>query len=236
MAKAFVQDVVPPRRSVRQIVVASGGTEKSPSMQHAPLEEGGGGVRSRGRSFSPPSFGRRRSSKGIWLIALSALVFLYLTFAIFFAGAKVTITPRQEATVINGSFVAKQNPVLSELPFETMTVFLEKTATVPATGEKYLEQKASGIITIYNDYNNAPLRLIKNTRFESPGGLIYRIANSVVVPPQEIVDGVKKPGMIDAEIYADTAGAEYDLASGLFTIPGLKDSPQFSRHSGAVNC
>ncbi|TSC73268.1 MAG: hypothetical protein G01um101448_832, partial [Parcubacteria group bacterium Gr01-1014_48] len=227
MQKNIIQDVVPPRRSIRQIVVP--GTQAArPSDTAMPQSSAGQINRNRRPMYTttPPS--QRTSHKGIWVVVFLAILFLYLTLAVFFAGAIIRVTPREQQTTINGSFIAKQNPAQFELPFETMTVSAENTMSVPATGEKYLEQKASGRITIYNDYGDSPLRLIKNTRFESPSGLVYRIANSIIVPPQEKVDGVSKPGMIDAEVYADTAGAEYNLESGLFTIPGLKDTPQYS--------
>ena len=230
MAKTIIQDVVPPRRSVRQIVVPGNppGRQSNNSVPTPPSQ--GGGNRGRRPLYNPPPSHGERSSpqKGMWVIAGVAVLFLYLTFAVFFAGATITVTPREETATVNGSFIAKQSPAELELPFETMAISAENTTAVPATGEKNLEQKASGIITIYNDFNAVPLRLIKNTRFESPNGLIYRIANSVDVPPQIKLNGTIKPGVIDAEIYADTAGAEYNIESGLFTIPGLKNTPQFS--------
>lgn len=229
MARTIIQDVVPPRRSIRQIVVPGTQAERPNGGSMPSPSPGGPPIRNRRPIYpSPQQTPQGASHKGIWVVALLAVLFLYLTFAVFFAGATIKVTPREQQVTLNGSFVAKQNPAPLELPFETMTVSAENTTSVPATGEKYVEQKASGIITVYNDYGNSPLRLIKNTRFESPSGHIYRIANSVIVPPQEKINGISKPGIIDAEIYADTAGAEYNLESGLFTIPGLKNTPQYS--------
>ncbi len=229
MAKPIIQDVVPPRRSIRQIVVP--GTEASRPINSTPIPPLSEPVSRPPRrpGFPPPQpLSRGHSGLGIWITAGAAIVLLYLTFAVFFAGATITVTPREQQTTINGSFVAKQNPLPLELPFETMSISAENVTPVPATGEKYVEQKASGVITIFNDYNDQPLRLVKNTRFESPNGLIYRIANTVTVPPQEKKDGTKKPGSVDASVYSDTAGAEFNIDSALFTIPGLKNTPQFS--------
>lgn len=235
MVKPIIQDVVPPRRSIRQIVVpgnqAGRDTMSSTSMPPPPISEFTPTKTRRLSGYSPPMSPpplRDHSRQGMWIVAGIALIFLYLAFAVFFAGATVLVTPREQNTTINGLFIAKQDPLPLELSFETMSISAENRTAVPATGEKYVEQKASGVITIFNDYNDQPLRLVKNTRFESPGGLIYRIANTVTVPPQKKTDGVSEPGSIDAEIYSDTAGAEFNIETALFTIPGLKDTPQFS--------
>jgi hypothetical protein len=77
---------------------------------------------------------------------------------------------------------------------------------------------------IYNNYSSASQRLIKNTRFETPEGLIYRIADSVTVPGKT----GSTPGSVEAVITADEAGDKYNVGLKDFTIPGFKGDPRYS--------
>ena len=73
-----------------------------------------------------------------------------------------------------------------------------------------------------------PLRLVTNTRFESADGKIFKIKDSAVVPGYTL-DGTKKiPGVTTAEVYADQPGEGYNKAPGKFSIPGFKDSPEYT--------
>lgn len=99
---------------------------------------------------------------------------------------------------------------------------------VEATGEERVDRKASGQIIIFNDFNTSSQRLIKNTRFETPEGLIYRVDKSIVVPGQTTnEDGEVIPGSIEVTVYADTSGDEYNIGLTDFTIPGFKGDPRF---------
>jgi len=98
---------------------------------------------------------------------------------------------------------------------------------VISTEEEYVEKKASGSIIIYNNYSSDPQKLIKNTRFEAPGGNIYRIQDSVTVPGQKTVNGKKTPGSLEVTVYADKVGDTYNAGLVDFTIPGFKGTPQY---------
>jgi hypothetical protein len=68
-------------------------------------------------------------------------------------------------------------------------------------------------------------RLIKNTRFRTPEGLVYRIQESVVVPGAALNEaGSLSPGTIQAEVFADEIGEEYNIPAGTsFDIPGFQE-------------
>ena len=73
-----------------------------------------------------------------------------------------------------------------------------------------------------------PQRLITRTRFQSPEGLIYRIAESAVVPGKTTKNGVDTPGSIEVTVFADEAGDKYNIKKTDFTIPGFKsDASRF---------
>ncbi len=89
------------------------------------------------------------------------------------------------------------------------------------TGREEVKSKASGMITVYNEYTTGKQRLIKNTRFETEDGRVYRVRESIMVPGKT----GSTPGTLDVRVYADEAGDSYNLESGNLTLPGLKSLP-----------
>ena len=126
-------------------------------------------------------------------------------------------------------FEAKKTPQADELAYEIMTLEATGERQVKAGGEEQVTAQAVGSIFIYNAEQKEPLRLVTNTRFQSAGGLIYKIKDSAVVPGYTIdKTGKKVPGVINAQVYADQVGEQYNSAPGKFTVPGFKDSPEFT--------
>ena len=121
------------------------------------------------------------------------------------------------------------------LPLELLKNETNSTQVFKATGKKYVEEKASGNITIYNAYSSEPQVLVATTRFQAPNGFIYRLAERVVVPGAEIKDGKIIPSSITAQIIADKAGAEYNSGPiSKLTIPGFAGSPKFDKFYGEI--
>ena len=95
---------------------------------------------------------------------------------------------------IDSRLRAYTNPITTGLSFEIMRLSAEESDLVTATGISSSGQKAGGKITVYNNYSNAPQKLIINTRFQTSDGKIYRIREPIVIPGM----GVK-----EATVYAD---------------------------------
>ncbi len=155
------------------------------------------------------------------VVIVSAVALSYL-----FAGATVTVYPKQDRVVVDTSFTTASGDAASSsgaMPFQRM--MLERTAqqTVVAQGEQQVEDRASGTLTIYNNYSDTPVRLIKNTRFQSAAGKIYRIRESVEVPGKK-ASGT--PGSVDVTVFAEAPGEEYNTGPGDFSIPGFVGAPQ----------
>lgn len=169
----------------------------------------------------------RASRFALWFVAIVIVIVLILAFSLLFSGAKLSITPKQNNTIVNAQFAAAINADVGELSYEIMTIEKTDSKKVPATRREEIEEKASGKIVIFNDFNSLSQRLIKNTRFETPEGLIYRINKSVVVPGQKTEGGETVPGSIEVTVYADEAGDKFNIGLTDFTIPGFKGSPRF---------
>src|SRR3989344_1000161 len=228
MPKQMSQDVVPPgRRSIRRIPLSFGrrlasqnGREESVDRKVIEKE-----------NYTEQIFKKRskkRGSKfGIWLVAAAAVLVLLVAGAFVFSGATVTIEPRQKNITVDIEAIAKNPALVGELVYETISVGGVKTVYLQATGESKVEKKASGTVIIYNNYSSSPQRLIKNTRFETPTGLIYRIEKSVVVPGTRLENGKIIPGSLETTIFADLPGPDSNIGLTYFTVPGFKGTPRY---------
>lgn len=167
---------------------------------------------------------------------IGGVVVLVVVFAFFtLGGAELKVTPKAMAlsltAELTGQNIAAQNndePSAADVRFAVTELVAEASRDVEATGEEEVVQKASGEITIYNEYTEEEQRLVKETRFESPNGRIYRIPESVLVPGLTRDDnGDVIPGQVTVEVFADEAGEEYNTGPVRYTVPGFEGLPQF---------
>lgn len=160
--------------------------------------------------------GSNRFPVGTALIALG-VVAVSAAVLYAFAGAKVSVTPVTNMATIQSDMTATQGQ--GDLPFQLITVDKTATASVPAESTITASDPATGKLTITNSQTSAQA-LIKNTRFQSANGLIFRIRDSVSIPAG---------GSITATVYADEAGDKYNIPATTFTVPGLKGSKAFDQ-------
>lgn len=140
------------------------------------------------------------------------------------AGAEIIIHPKVRELNINAEFTAYRDKKAGELSYEIMTLEATGERQVTASGQEEVATQAIGEIEIFKTTPGAE-RLIKNTRFATDAGLVYRIQESVVVPGAVSgSDGKSVPGSIRAQVFADDSGEQYNAAIGTkFTIPGFKE-------------
>ncbi|HEX5774422.1 MAG TPA: hypothetical protein VFY28_00450 [Candidatus Paceibacterota bacterium] len=217
-----LNDIIPPSR---RRVMTEGGTGDLPSnaglAQEAPLRSPNPpGVPPRPTRY-PRMGGQRRFPIGTALIAL--LVVAASVGALFlFSGAKVEVTPTENAVAVTGTFDATASD--GDLVFDIVTVEKVATNTVPSESTENVTQAAQGSIEVSNT-QEAAQPLIKNTRFETPEGLIFRIKDSITVPAAK--NGA--PGTLTVTVYADEAGERYNIGPTTFTLPGLSGSDTFTK-------
>ena len=232
MAKKIINDMLIPQKSIRQIQIASEkkhhsnkGVERASEILELSSNNSRNNINWKRKPLNPKF--------AIWLIAFICLLALFFGISILFSSATIIITPRDEKIVFNNDqYTAKLNSNgINELSFEVLNVKQTTGEIIKATEEKDVNLKASGNIIIYNNYSTSPQRLINNTRFEANNGKIYRINSSVIVPGLQKVDGKVIPGSIEATVFADQAGEEFNLQltdlNGDFKIPGFKGDPRY---------
>lgn len=167
----------------------------------------------------------------IGLLGLSFLVFVLCTTFVF-PHAKVTVFPTKNTKKVSFTLtvdkdIASIDPEKDLIPAEIFSLKKEKSQQFQATGRKKVEKKAQGTIKIYNAYSSKPQTLVRTTRFVSEGGKLFRIPKTVVVPPAKVENGKITPTYVEAKVYADEPGAEYNIGPSRFTIPGFKGSPKY---------
>ncbi|MSR76216.1 MAG: hypothetical protein EXS68_01325 [Candidatus Ryanbacteria bacterium] len=94
-----------------------------------------------------------------------------------------------------------------------------------STNVEAFSRRASGTVIVYNNYSSEPQVLVKNTRFQTPKGLIFRAAARVVVPGKKS----DKPGSVEVEITADEPGEKYNVGRSDFKIPGFASTPKYDK-------
>lgn len=148
-------------------------------------------------------------------VALSALM----------GKTELTIYPEYREPNVSAEFIAYPDKRAGELSYEVMTIESTSESQVKATGQVEVEEQATGMIEITKSTPGAE-RLIKNTRFRTPDGLVFRIQESVIVPGAvKNESGQMVPGSIQAKVFADDVGEQYNISAGkTFDVPGFQEN------------
>ncbi|HWO07207.1 MAG TPA: hypothetical protein VNM40_01330 [Candidatus Paceibacterota bacterium] len=244
MARHYIQDIMPAGDEPEEVR----GRRKTPERKPEPEPEPEPVPRSirdirpsaeRSRLVRPPEprmehplphvpQKRSRARYGIWAAAIAALVVVLGAGLLFaFASTSITVIPYSQTVTFDASTPFTAYPEASAapgtIPYTVMTQVFEDSAVVQASGTENVEEQATGNIVIYNDYSEEPVRLIKNTRFQTPEGLIFRIPASVDVPGKT----AEGPGSIEVTVFADQAGPDYNVGPfERITVPGLRSTKE----------
>jgi hypothetical protein len=236
MAKDYFQDIVPP--SPRKHAAPS---RKDDDAVEIPIHTESEHQPRSIRNIAPPTRSRtrpiperpggvmRRPQRGVfryvpWLIALLCVLLVGALLFVALRPTRVTIVPRTHVLTFAGetfTAVPAESAGLTDLPYTVATIELEDSELVPSEGMVYAEEKATGNIILYNNFQTAPLKLVRDTRFESPTGLIFRTPAEVTIPGKQ----GNTPGKVEITVVADQPGEQYNVSPGKFTVPGLKSTP-----------
>lgn len=170
---------------------------------------------------------KRGIGAGWWILAIVLLISAsVISLPIVFSDTTINIKPVVTKAIFTDA-VFNAFKASDDTGGESMSDILQysvvewdatKTESLEPTGREVVKEKASGIITVYNAHTTSRQRLIKNTRFETADGHVYRVRESIMVPGKT----GSTPGTLDVRVYADDAGEGYNTESGNLTLPGLK--------------
>jgi hypothetical protein len=178
-----------------------------------------------GRAPRPPR-GASRTRYFIWGAAGIGVVVLLGLMLLALRPTTVTVTPRSHTIVLSAATPFTAYPATTAasgtLPYTVATADLEDSAVVAASATTTTTaSKASGSITVYNAYSASSVKLVKNTRFQTPDGLVFRAPADIVIPGQK----GSTPGSVTVTVVADKAGAEYNAGPvSRFSLPGLANN------------
>ncbi|MFH0845785.1 MAG: hypothetical protein V1851_00055 [Patescibacteria group bacterium] len=207
--KQSFQDVTPPKRSIHDIPIPNGKDKEAKKLLKKKTKKGWG--------FK------------FLMILLVLVLALFAFFSLMASTVTISVEPKTYSQRTDASFIAISKNETGGVPFDIIMLDETKTGIVDATGQESVKEKARGQIIIFNNESATSQRLIKNTRFETPEGLIFRIADSIVVPGQtKDAEGKTIPGSIEVTVFADQPGEKYNIELTDFTIPGFKGTDRFN--------
>ncbi len=248
MKKNIVQDVIPPKKTIRNIELPSRQTAKRatpPKIEEEPIIEEApkrGAIKinriheePKPEPIKAPTYTYeydepvKKSRKGLY-VSIGVLV-LALAFGVsaLFKSAEIRITPKQETLPVMETFVATKDLTTGGLGFQVVTISKDTEKIVEAGSEIMVEKKARGTIVVYNDYSTTAQQLVATTRFETPEGLIFRAVNPVSVPGRQTKDGKTVAGSAEVLVEADKAGVDYNVGLKDLTIVGFKGDPRYTK-------
>ncbi len=160
---------------------------------------------------------KNKRKKVFWYSIFIILILGFLSLTFIFDKATININPKYKDIDISDQFLFFKDDILVDIASTTLS------KTILRSEPKEVNQKAQGEITIYNNYSDAPQVLIKNTRFQTEDGKIFRISDSITVPGKN----GNNPGTIKIKVSADTYGKEYNIGPTDFKIPGFKGTARY---------
>lgn len=212
MPKSLV-DIIPPskRRTMQDM-----GQIQSESAPPPPVS-----------TYTPPSRGGMGGGRFPFITAVATLVIIALCIGALFAfsGAEVEVKPYTQTTRIDGEFTA--TGFVGDLPYEIISTEKIGTQSVPAESTAQANDPAQGTIVVYNE-SGSPQEFVKNTRFETPDGLIFKARDAVRIP----TGTASNPGTIRVSVYAEAGGEAYNIGPSTFSVPGLSGGKLFDQVYG----
>lgn len=257
MKKNVVQDVIPPKKSIRNVELSdrardysSGinkisltktdffkhGSKQKTQNADEPIKIQSANQDKPPGDILPPDYNyefespKRRSRILLYFAGTILALILLIAVSSFFKSAEIKITPQEKSKTLNEVFTAKKDASLNSLSFQVVSISKETEKAVEAkdtTGQEKVDKKAGGKIVIYNNYSIEPQKLVATTRFQTPEGLIFRIKEGVIVPGKSTKDGKIVPGNVEVYVEADKPGGTYNVGLKDFTIPGFKGDARY---------
>lgn len=161
---------------------------------------------------------RNESKKGLYISVFIFILAFAFGISSLLSKATVSIVSKRDTFPIKETIDAIKNPKVEEFGYQTINI--EGSANkqiIESLSEQKVEQKAYGTLSVSNESGKSQ-KILANTRFEGPTGLIYRIKDPATL----------SVGKTDLIVYADEVGEKYNTAKDTkFTIPGFKNDPKY---------
>lgn len=169
------------------------------------------------------------------LLVLFFIIILFVSIYLIsnkFLNANITIVNKHQIfTLENRQFNASKN-IDTPIHFEVMIVPAEEFRNIILTQTQDVSIKATGEITLYNEYSSKAQNLAIHTFIADSSGKTYSIDKAVSIP------GFKKdntkiiPGSIKVNVTAFLPGSAYNIDASNFTISSFKGTTKSTKIYG----
>jgi hypothetical protein len=176
--------------------------------------------------------------------AVRVLITLGIIAGILYVGlgilpeATIDLTAKKDTWSYNGVVtvdkgITKLDVASAKIPGQVFTQKNSATIKQKASGNQFVERKATGTLTVYNAYSSQPQSIVANTRFVTSAGVVFRITKALVIPGAKIENGGIIPSSVVAEVVADKAGIASNLGpTSHLNIPGFAKTPKYQGFYG----
>lgn len=174
-------------------------------------------------------FEKKPILKGVFLksslfLIVSFFVVLIIGFFIF-QKTEIEILPITETTIFEGEIVIDLNLEKNDFDLMIMPGKLfedqrQVQKTFSATGKAETKKKATGVITVYNEYSTSSRTLVPS-RFISADGKLFWSTQTITIPGYKTDKGKIIPGEKEVGVEAAEAGQEYNISPTTFALPAL---------------
>lgn len=188
---------------------------------------------------------KSRRKRKILIASVVAGVVLFIASYILIPSAKVVIT------VVSEPFSSEADVNVSkdenEINFDNKTIpgnFVEKEDELEkefsSSGERNVGAKATGRITVYNNWDQQPISLPAGTTFNSSGGVGFVSTAAVTVPGAQVglQNGqfvITASGTADVNVEAVEVGEKGNIGPADFTITSLPKVQQSKIYGKSAN-
>jgi len=176
-----------------------------------------------------------RYRMGNFLIFLGMILVAGFIYQWFWAKTTVEIWPETEIIQQQEEIVVDYNCLTPDkekniIPGKLFTDSREKQRQFISTGTKEGEEKAKGLIRVYNAYSPAkPITLRSGTRFLSSSGQYFRSPESIYLPAAKFQEGELVPQWVEINVVAMESGSSSNIGPTNFSIPGLLGTNYYDR-------
>ena len=170
-----------------------------------------------------------------FLMFLGVILVAGFIYQWFWAKATVEIWPETEIVQQQEEIIVDYNYLMLDkekniIPGKLFTDSQEKQRQFVSTGIKEGEEKAKGLIRVYNAYSPAkPITLRAGTRFLSSSGQYFRSPESIYIPAAKFQEGELVPQWIEINVVAMESGSNSNIGPTNFSIPGLLGTSYYDR-------
>jgi hypothetical protein len=164
------------------------------------------------------------------------LVLVIIGIAAYFTLSRAEVEISPEIEIKNFEAILTIDKDIKDIDFLAKSipgVVLEESRTFPqefpSSGKKSSEEKAEGIIRVFNDYQSDQV-LVAQTRFQAPLEKFKSSLEGDEEPWFKTVERVVVPakGYIDVKVVAYAPGEKYNIEPSTFSVPGLAGTPQYT--------